>query len=120
MTHLYKTLPNTSYLVRTAHSGTLHMIYLFFVTQFYKRESMVFVSVYLLEGQTTQWPSKKDKRTNNNLQNITHKTTDRVTRTPLKTEGELTCSYIYVYNLDIQMINYLYDLDIQMIHDLMT
>jgi hypothetical protein len=32
---------------------------------------------------------KKYKRTNNDLQNITHKTTDRVTRTPLKTGGEL-------------------------------
>jgi uncharacterized protein (UPF0333 family) len=30
---------------------------------------------------------KKDKRTNNNLQNITHKTKYRVTRTPLKTSG---------------------------------
>jgi hypothetical protein len=28
---------------------------------------------------------KKDKRTNNDLQNITHKTKDRVTRTPLQT-----------------------------------
>jgi hypothetical protein len=27
---------------------------------------------------------KKDKRTNNGLQNITEKTKDRVTRTPLK------------------------------------
>jgi len=27
---------------------------------------------------------KKDKRTNNDLQNITHETKDRVTRTPLK------------------------------------
>jgi len=27
---------------------------------------------------------KKDKRTNNDLQNITNKTKDRVTRTPLK------------------------------------
>jgi len=32
------------------------------------------------------------KRTNNNLQNITHKTKYRVTRTPLKTGGELWCS----------------------------
>ena len=31
---------------------------------------------------------KKDKRTNNDPQNITHKTTDRVTRTQLKTGGE--------------------------------
>jgi hypothetical protein len=35
---------------------------------------------------------KKDKRTNNNLQNITRKTTDRVTQTQLKTAGELRCS----------------------------
>ena len=35
---------------------------------------------------------KKDKSTNNNLQNITHKTKDRVTRTPLKPGGELMCS----------------------------
>ena len=32
---------------------------------------------------------KKVKRTNNDLQNTTHKTKDRVTRTPLKTGGEL-------------------------------
>jgi hypothetical protein len=30
---------------------------------------------------------KKGKRTNNDLQNTIHKTKDRVTRTPLKTEG---------------------------------
>ena len=34
---------------------------------------------------------KKCKRTNNDLQNI-YKTNDRVTRTPLKTRGELRCS----------------------------
>jgi hypothetical protein len=32
------------------------------------------------------------KRTNNDLQNITQKTKDRATRTPLKTMGELMCS----------------------------
>ena len=32
-----------------------------------------------------------DKSTNNDLQNITHKIKDRVTRTPLKTGGELGC-----------------------------
>ena len=31
---------------------------------------------------------KKGKRTNNDLQHITHITKDRVTRTPLKTGGE--------------------------------
>jgi len=32
------------------------------------------------------------KRTNNDPQNIAHKTTDRVTRTPVKIGGELRCS----------------------------
>jgi len=35
---------------------------------------------------------RKRQRTNNDLQNITHKTKDRVTRTPLKTGGELMWS----------------------------
>ena len=30
------------------------------------------------------YQKKKDKRTNNDLQNITHKTKDQVTRTPLR------------------------------------
>ena len=34
---------------------------------------------------------KRDKRTNNDLQNTTQKTNDRVTRTPLKIGGELRC-----------------------------
>jgi hypothetical protein len=46
---------------------------------------------------------KKDNRTNNDLQRITHKTKDRVTRTQLKTGGELWCfgrvAYIYYCNL---------------------
>ena len=35
---------------------------------------------------------KKDKRTNNDRQNITYKTKYLVTRTPLKNGGELRCS----------------------------
>ena len=35
---------------------------------------------------------KTDKRTNNDLQNTTQKTSIRATRTPLKTGGELRCS----------------------------
>jgi hypothetical protein len=34
----------------------------------------------------------KRKRTNNDLQNITHKTKDQVRRTPLKTRGEVRWS----------------------------
>jgi len=37
-------------------------------------------------------PRKQDKKTNNDLQNITQKTKDRATRTLLKTGGELGCS----------------------------
>jgi hypothetical protein len=35
---------------------------------------------------------QRTKRTNNDLQNITHKTKDRVTRTPLKTGNGLKCT----------------------------
>jgi len=52
--------------------------------------------------QTTQWPNekdrqhngqtKKDKMTNNDLQNITQKTKHRATRTLLKIGDELRCS----------------------------
>jgi hypothetical protein len=34
----------------------------------------------------------KRKRTNNDLQNITHKTKEKITQTSLKTRGELRCS----------------------------
>jgi uncharacterized protein (UPF0333 family) len=39
----------------------------------------------------TMGKKKKYKKTNNDLQNITHKTKDRVIQTPLKTGGELRC-----------------------------
>ena len=45
---------------------------------------------YIEEEQTTQWP--KEKSTNKRSTKHTHKTKDRVTRTPLKTGGELRCS----------------------------
>ena len=32
---------------------------------------------------------RKDKRTNNDLQNITHKTKDQVTRTPINIDNEI-------------------------------
>jgi hypothetical protein len=35
---------------------------------------------------------KKDKRTNNDLQDIANKTKDRVTRTSLRPEDELMCA----------------------------
>jgi hypothetical protein len=41
-----------------------------------------FLRVLIEKGQTRQWQKKS---TNNDLQNITHKTKDQVTQTPLKT-----------------------------------
>ena len=35
---------------------------------------------------------KKTKRTNNDLQDITHKTKDRIARTPFKAGSDLKCS----------------------------
>ena len=46
---------------------------------------------------------KKDKGTNNILQNITHKTKDRVTRTPLKLSGDLS-----VANAPMNGLQFLY------------
>ena len=39
----------------------------------------------------------KSTRTNNDLQNTTHKTNDRATRTPLKTKVELRCSRMITF-----------------------
>ena len=45
-----------------------------------------------IEEQTTQWPKEKVQKDKQRSTKHTHKTKDRVTRTPLKTEGELRCS----------------------------
>ena len=43
------------------------------------------------EEQTTQWPKEKVQKDKQRSTKHTHKTKDRVTRTPLKTGGELRC-----------------------------
>jgi hypothetical protein len=43
------------------------------------------------EEQTTQWPKEKVQKDKQWSTKHTHKTEDRVTRTPLKTGGELRC-----------------------------
>ena len=45
-----------------------------------------------MEGQTTQWPKEKGQKYKQRSTKHTYKTKDRVTRTPLKTGGELRCS----------------------------
>jgi hypothetical protein len=47
---------------------------------------------YIEEEQTTQWPSGKGQKDKQRSTKHTYKTTDRVTRTPLKIGGELRCS----------------------------
>ena len=47
---------------------------------------------YIEEEQTTQWPEEKVQKDKHRSTKHTYKTKDRVTRTPLKTGGELRCS----------------------------
>ena len=49
-------------------------------------------NLYIEEEQTTQWPKEKVQKDKQQSTKHTHKTKDRVTRTPLKTGGELRCS----------------------------
>jgi sulfite reductase alpha subunit-like flavoprotein len=45
-----------------------------------------------IEEKTTQWPKEKIQKDKQQSTKHTYKTKDRVTRTPLKTGGELKCS----------------------------
>ena len=47
---------------------------------------------YFEEEQTTQWPKEKVQKDKQRSTKHTHKTKDRLTRTQLKTGGELRCS----------------------------
>jgi hypothetical protein len=46
---------------------------------------------YIEEEQTTQWPKEKVQKDKQRSTRPTYKTKDRVTRTPVKTGGELMC-----------------------------
>ena len=45
-----------------------------------------------IEGQTTKWPKGKGQKDKQRSTKHTHKSKDRVTRTPLKSGSELRCS----------------------------
>jgi hypothetical protein len=51
---------------------------------------------YIEEEQTTQWPKEKGQKDKQWSTKYTYKTKDRVTRTPLKTRGEL-CNKRYAW-----------------------
>jgi hypothetical protein len=46
-----------------------------------------------IEEQTTRWPKEKVQKDKQRSTKHTYKTKDRVTRTPLKTGGELMCPW---------------------------
>ena len=46
-------------------------------------------NLYIEKEQTTQWPKEKVQKDKQRSTKHTYKTKDRVTRTPLKTRGEL-------------------------------
>ena len=47
---------------------------------------------YIEEEQTKQWPKEKVQKDKQRSTKHSHKTKDRVTRTPIKTGGKLRCS----------------------------
>ena len=47
---------------------------------------------YFEEEQTTQWPKEKGQKDKQLSTKHTYRTKDRLTRTPVKTGGELMCS----------------------------
>ena len=49
-------------------------------------------NLYIDDEPTTQWPKEKVQKDKQRSTKHTHKTNDRVTRTPIKTRGELRCS----------------------------
>jgi hypothetical protein len=49
-------------------------------------------NAYIEEEQTIQWPNEKGQKDKQRSTKHTYKTKDRVTRTALKTGGELRCS----------------------------
>ena len=61
-------------------------------TNDYLRTQDVQTDVWVEDGQTTQWPKDIGQNDKQRSTKHTHKTKDRVTRTQLKTVGELRCS----------------------------
>ena len=49
-------------------------------------------NLYIEEEQTTQWPKEKVQKDKQRSTKHTYKTKDRLTRTPIKTGGEIRCS----------------------------
>jgi hypothetical protein len=53
---------------------------------------------YIEEEQTTQWPKEKAQNDKQRFTKHTHRTKDWVTRTPLKTGGELLNTFVNYFN----------------------
>ena len=66
-----------------------HCLNVLFIRRVYATKRVI--RIHKSKTHNTMANRKKDKRTNNDLQNITHTAKDLETRTPLKTRGELRC-----------------------------
>jgi hypothetical protein len=66
---------------------------------------LTFVLTDIEEEQTTQWPKEKVQKNKQRSVKHTHKTKDRVTWTPLKTGGELWCSWKDFRNTYVWLFN---------------
>ena len=57
-----------------------------------KKSLKIPIRILISKKQTTQWPKEKVQKDKQRSTKHTYKTKDRVTRSPLKTGGELRCS----------------------------
>jgi len=62
------------------------------IKQGFMKSKKSYQNPYIEEEQTTQWPKEKVQKVKQRSTKHTHKTKDRVRRTPLKIGGELGCS----------------------------
>jgi hypothetical protein len=79
-----------------------YLLYEYFLCQSYFRPYTIWrvwryqrgnQNAYIEEEQKTQWSKEKVQKDKQRSTKHTHKTKDRVTRTPLKTGDELRCSW---------------------------
>jgi hypothetical protein len=66
---------------------------------------------YIEEEQTTQWPKEKGQKDKQRSTKHTYKTKDRVTRTLLKTGGDLRCSGRVIKHFFIILWYYLHHVE---------
>ena len=87
-TYIYQTLKEDKYNILTNIIYDSSILFMPWLQKILRRIQ----NPYIEEEQITQWPKEKVQQEKQRSTKHTHKTKDRVTRTPLKTGGELRCS----------------------------